>query len=285
MITVLQAIILGLVQGASELFPISSLAHGVIIPALFGWNITENDNSFVIFLVATHFATACALLVFYWRTWVEIIKGMGRSLRDRQIKAADSPAKLGWLLVVGTIPAGIIGLLFQDQIRAIFVSPKSAAFFLMINGFVLLGAEYLRRRSRTDAPGKSMERNLARVSWGQATGIGSAQTLALIPGFSRTGTSLAGGLLARLTHEDAANFAFLLATPIIFAAALLKLPELAAASNKALVVPSVVGGLCAALTAYLSVRFLTRYFKTNSLKPFGIYCLVVGALATLFFMR
>lgn len=285
MITVLQAIILGLVQGASELFPVSSLAHGVIIPALFGWNITENDNSFVIFLVATHFATACALLVFYWRTWVQIIKGMGRSLRDRQIKGSDSSAKLGWLLVVGTIPAGIIGLLFQDQIRAIFVSPKSAAFFLMINGLVLLGAEYLRRRSRTDAPGKSMERNLARVSWGQATGIGTAQTLALIPGFSRTGTSLAGGLLARLTHEDAANFAFLLATPIIFAAALLKLPELAAASNKALVAPSIVGGLCAALTAYLSVRFLTRYFKTNSLKPFGIYCLVAGALATLFFLR
>ena len=285
MINSLQAVILGLVQGASELFPVSSLAHGVIIPRLLGWNITENDNSFLIFLVATHFATACALLVFYWQTWVSLAKGIFRSLSERQIKDSDPAAKLGWLLVVGTIPAGILGLLFQDQIRAIFVSPRSAAFFLMINGLVLLGAEYLRRRSRPDAPGHSMTRNLARVSWGQATGIGAAQTLALIPGFSRTGTSLVGGLVSRLSHEDAANFAFLLATPIIFAAALLKLPELALATNRALLAPCLIGGLCAGVTAYLSVRFLTRYFQTKSLKPFGVYCLVAGAVASLLLLR
>lgn len=280
MISILQALILGLLQGAFELFPVSSLGHSVILPALFGWNIHENDNSFLIFLVATHLATALVLIGFYWTTWVSIVKGLLRSLQERQIKADDTEAKLGWLLLIATIPAGILGLIFQDTIRSIFVTAQSAAFFLMLNGVLLLGAEVLRRRATTNTVG-TMHARIAKLSWGQGTGIGTAQALALIPGFSRSGASMAGSLLAGLSNEDAANFSFLLATPIILAAGLLKLPELASAQNHALVAPSLVGAAAAALSAYLSVRFLTQYFKTNSLKPFGIYCLIAGAFSSL----
>lgn len=284
MISIVQGLILGLLQGAFELFPVSSLGHSVILPAIFGWNIHENDNSFLIFLVATHLATALVLIGFYWATWVAIVKGMLRSLRDRQIKPDDSEAKLGWLLVVGTIPAGLLGLIFQDSIRHIFVTAQLAAFFLMLNGLLLLGAEVLRRRAAANTANTSMPSRIAKLSWGQGMGIGTIQALALIPGFSRSGSSMGGSLLAGLSNEDAANFSFLLATPIILAAGLLKLPELASPQNHALIAPSLVGAAGAALSAYLSVRFLTRYFKTNSLKPFGIYCLVAGAAASLFLL-
>jgi undecaprenyl-diphosphatase len=285
MITIVQAIILGILQGAAELFPVSSLGHSVILPQLLGWNIHENDNSFIIFLVATHFATSLVLLFFYGKTWLDVARGMIRSFREREIKQSDSAAKLGWLLVVGTVPAGIIGLLFQDQIRAIFVTGTSAAFFLMINGLLLLGAERLRRRAKTNALGSSVKQRLAKVSWAQSVKVGMAQSLALIPGFSRTGVTMGGGLLVGLSNEDAAHFAFLLATPIILAAAVLKLPELASPANSHLVMPSLVGAIAAAISAYISVKFLTRYFQTRSLKPFGIYCLVAGAICSLIFLH
>lgn len=284
MISIIQGLILGLLQGAFELFPVSSLGHSVILPAILGWNIHENDNSFLIFLVATHLATALVLIGFYWATWVGIVKGLFRSLRDRQIKPSDNEAKLGWLLVVGTIPAGILGLIFQDSIRHIFVTAQSAAFFLMLNGLVLLGAEVLRRRAAASTANTSMHSRVAKLSWGQGVGIGTVQALALIPGFSRSGSSMGGSLLAGLSNEDAANFSFLLATPVILAAGLLKLPELTSPQNHALIAPSLAGAAGAALSAYLAVRFLTRYFKTNSLKPFGIYCLVAGAAASLFLL-
>jgi undecaprenyl-diphosphatase len=283
MISTLQALILGLLQGAFELFPVSSLGHSVIIPGLLGWNIHENDNSFLIFLVATHLATALVLIGFYWSTWRAIVAGLLRSLRERQIRSDDTTAKLGWLLVVATIPAGILGLIFQDSIRSIFVTAQSAAFFLMLNGLLLLGAEVMRRRAHTDTGG-TMSLRVARLSWWQGAGIGTVQALALIPGFSRSGASMGGSLLAGLSNEDAANFAFLLATPIILAAGLLKLPELISPQNHALIIPSLVGATAAGLSAYVSVRFLTRYFKTNSLRPFGIYCLVAGAAASLWLL-
>lgn len=285
MITTIQAVILGILQGATELFPVSSLGHSVILPQLLGWNIHENDNSFVIFLVATHFATATVLLLFYWKTWLAMARGVMRSFRERQIKQSDSSAKLGWLLIVGTVPAGILGLLFQDQIRSIFVTGQSAAFFLMINGVVLLAAERLRKRAKATALGGSIKQRLAKMNWVQSVKVGFAQSLALVPGFSRTGVTMGGGLLVGLSHEDAANFAFLLATPIILAAAVLKLPELASPANRSLVMPSVIGAVCAALAAWLSVKFLTRYFQTKSLKPFGLYCLVAGAVCSLIFLR
>ena len=225
LITYPQAIILGLLQGVSELFPISSLGHSVILPSLLGWNIHQNDKYFLTFLVATHLATAIVLFFFFWRDWMRIVKGLGRSLRDREIADDDPDAKLGWLLVVGTIPAGILGLLLQDSLRKVFASPTSAAIFLTLNGVLLYGAERLRRRAPvTEADDDA---RIARtVSWRDGFFVGAAQALALIPGFSRSGATMAGGLLVGLSNKDAARFAFLLATPIIGAAALLKLPEL-----------------------------------------------------------
>ena len=285
MITITQAIILGLLQGAAELFPISSLGHSVVLPSLMGWNIHQNDNSFLIFLVATHFATAMVLLFFYKDTWMGIIKGVVRSLEMREIRESDREAKLGWLLVVGTVPAGILGILFQDQIRATFVTARSAAFFLMLNGLLLLGAEFLRKRARTDSGSKNRNDRLAKITWAQSVKVGAAQAIALIPGLSRSGASMGGGLLIGLSNEDAAHFAFLLATPIIFAAALLKLPELFQPQNHALLAPSLIGGACSAISAYVAVKFLTKYFQSNSLRPFGIYCLGFGALCSLLFWR
>jgi undecaprenyl-diphosphatase len=277
-----QAVVLGLLQGVSELFPVSSLGHSVILPKLVGWNIHQNDSYFLTFLVATHLATALVLLGFFWRDWVRIVKGIGRSLRNREIATDDTDAKLGWLLVVGTIPAGILGLLLEHKLRHVFASPRSAAVFLILNGFLLFGAELLRRRA--DQVETDDDARIARtVGWGGAFGVGAAQALALIPGFSRSGATMGGGLLAGLSNKDAARFAFLLATPIIGAAALLKLPELFGHQGDGVRGQALVGAICSAATAYLAVKFLMRFFETNTLIPFAVYCAAAGLAATLYF--
>jgi len=275
-----QAIVLGLLQGVSELFPVSSLGHSVILPKLLGWDIHQNDRFFITFLVATHFATALVLLGFFWHDWVRIARGIVRSLKRREI-GDDPDARLGWLLVVGTIPAGLLGLLLEHPLRSAFASPRSAAFFLMLNGVMLYGAERLRRRAPAvdDLVGDPDARVAQRLTWRSATGIGVAQAIALIPGFSRSGATMAGGLIAGLSNEDAARFSFLLATPIIGAAAALKLPELFGSEGDGVRGPALLGALCSAVTAYLSVRFLLRFFETNRLTPFAIYSLVAGAAA------
>jgi undecaprenyl-diphosphatase len=281
-ISYLQGAILGLLQGITELFPISSLGHSVILPSLFGWNIHQNEPYFLSFLVATHLATALVLLGFFWRDWVRIVKGLGRSLRDREIGAGDSDAKLGWLLVVGTIPAGILGLLLQDALRKLFASPEYASIFLALNGVMLFGAEMLRRRApeTTDDDDARIAR---KVGWWQTATVGAAQSIALIPGFSRSGASMGGGLLVGLSHRDAARFAFLLATPIILAAAVLKVPELAGSQGNGVRGPALVGAICSGVTAYFSVKFLMRYFETRTLTPFAIYCLCAGTACAIYF--
>ena len=280
-ISYIQAVVLGLVQGAAELFPVSSLGHSVILPRLLGWDIHQDDDYFLTFLVATHLATALVLLGFFWHDWVRIARGLGRSLRDRGIAADDSDARLGWLLVLGTIPAGLLGLALEQPLRKLFASPASAAVFLMLNGLMLYGAERLRRRAPVVERAEGSDERIARrVSWRGALGVGSAQAIALLPGFSRSGATMGGGLLVGLSNEDAARYAFLLATPIIGAAAVLKLPDLAGPQGDGVRGPAVAGALAAALTAYLSVRFLVRFFETNRLTPFAIYCFVAGALCT-----
>jgi len=281
-ITYGQAIVLGLVQGVTELFPISSLGHSVILPQLLGWDIHQNDAYFITFLVATHLATALVLLGFFRRDWVRIVKGVGRSLRDRGIGADDTDAKLGWLLVVGTIPAGILGLLLEHALRDVFASAASAAFFLMLNGVLLFGAEALRRRAPETADDDDA-RIADQVGFRHAFLIGAAQALALIPGFSRSGATMGGGLLVGLSHRDAARFAFLLATPIIGAAAVLKLPELFGSEGDGIRGQALVASLCSAGTAYLSVRFLLRYFETRTLVPFAVWCLGFGAACSVYF--
>ncbi len=286
-ITYFQAIVLGLLQGFSELFPISSLGHSVILPQLLGWNIHQNDEYFITFLIATHLATAIVLFIFFFRDWMRIFAGMWRSLVDRQIAPDNHDAKLGWLLVVGTVPAGLLGLLLQDSLRTVFASAQSAAFFLMLNGVMLYGAERLRRRApvvETSDPLASDERISGETSYRDAVGIGAAQAIALIPGFSRSGASMAGGLLTGLSNEDAARFSFLLATPIIGAAALLKLPDLFGATGDGVRGQALAASLCSALTAWFSVRFLVKYFETNRLTPFAIYCFVAGLASSIYLL-
>ena len=279
-ISYFQAAVLGLIQGVSELFPVSSLGHAVVLPHLFGWNIHQNAEYFLTFLVAIHFATALVLLGFFWEDWVRIVKGLGRSLRDREIR--DSDARLGWLLIVGTIPAGILGLTLQDSLRKLFASPEYASIFLALNGVMLFGAEALRRRAPVVADDDD-ERIARTVGWWQAFTVGAAQAIALIPGFSRSGASMSGGLLVGLSHKDAARYAFLLATPIILAAAVLKLPDLAGSQGDGVRGPALVGALCAAAAAYFSVRFLMRYFETRTLIPFAVYCLCAGTACAVYF--
>ncbi len=278
-----RAIVIGLLQGVSELFPVSSLGHSVILPKLLGWNIHQNDPYFITFLVATHLATAIVLFWFFRRDWVAILKGLGRSLRDREIAPDDHHAKLGWLLVVGTIPAGVLGVLLQDKLRTVFASATSAAIFLTLNGVLLYGAEQLRRRApQVDADDDA--RIARQMGWTQSFAVGAAQALALIPGFSRSGATMGGSLLVGLSNKDAARFAFLLATPIIGAAALLKVPELFGHTGDGVRGQALVGALCAGATAYLSVRYLMRYFETRTLTPFAFYCFFAGLACTVGFL-
>jgi len=281
-ISYLQAAILGLLQGVAEPFPISSLGHGVILPRLLGWDIHQDDDFFLAFLVATHLATALVLLGFFAEDWKRIAGGVLRSLREREIRDDDMDARLGWLLIIGTIPVGLIGLLAEKPLRSVFASPASAAAFLVANGIMLLAAERLRRHVVATAAEGSDER-LARLTWRQAAAVGTAQAIGLVPGFSRSGATMSAGLLAGLSNEDAARFAFLLATPIIGAAALLKLPDLLGNTGNGVRGPALLGSACAAVTTYFAVKFLLRYLQTNRLTPFGIYCLAAGALATLAF--
>jgi undecaprenyl-diphosphatase len=284
MLSYIQAIILGALQGITELFPISSLGHSVIFPQLFGWHIHQQDDFFLVFLVLTHFATALVLLGFFWRDWLRIAKGTVRSFRTREIKATDTDAKLAWLLIITTVPPGILGLLFEEKIKTLLASPSLVAIFLILNGILLFGGEILRRKSsKLGSVSADSDTRIAKLSWTQTLKVGLMECLALIPGFSRTGSTIAGGLVVGLTHEDAARFSFLLATPIIFAASLLKLPELA--FDKAeFVIPALVGAVSAAVAAYCSIRFLTKYFKTNTLTPFAIYCVVLGIAVSLIFL-
>ena len=282
-ISYLQAIILGALQGIAEPFPISSLGHAVILPSLLGWNIHQNDDFFLSFLVATHCATALVLFVFFWEDWKRIFHGFVRSLRG-QATPRDTDARLAWVIVVGTIPAGILGLALEHKLRTLFASPTSAAIFLTLNGVLLLLFERLRRRPPRpgDYEGDGDAR-IATMSFKRAFAIGTAQAAALVPGISRSGVTMGGGLLSGLSNEDSARYAFLLATPIIGAAGVLKLPDLLGSAGDGVRGQALVGAIAAAVTTWFAVRFLLRYFETNRLTPFGVYCIVAGLFCTLVF--
>jgi len=299
MLSYTQAIIFGLLQGITELFPVSSLGHSVVLPRLLGWNIDQKAPFFLIFLVATHAATAAVLFVFFFKDWKKILGGIIRSLKNREIRETDADAKLGWLLVVATIPAGALGILFEEELKDLFANPQLVAIVLILNGILLYGAEILRKKHdvmlnsfqhpneipkqvRDDA--KNPDQRISKLTWIQAIKIGITQCLALIPGFSRTGSTLTGGLLIGLSHEDAARFSFLLATPIIGAAAVLKLPELINKLNSYFVLPIVIGSLAAGIGAYFSVKFLVKYFETKKLTPFALYCVLMGIVLSIIFL-
>jgi undecaprenyl-diphosphatase len=282
-ISYLQAIILGALQGISEPFPISSLGHAVLLPKLLGWNIHQNADYFLSFLVATHCATALVLFIYFFEDWKRIWFGFVRSVKG-QATPRDLDARLAWIIIVGTIPAGILGLALEHKLRSLFASPTAAAIFLTVNGVLLLAVERFRRRPPRpgDGEGDGDER-IARMGFRQALGIGAAQALALIPGISRSGVTMGGGLLVGLSNEDAARYAFLLATPVIGAAGVLKLPELFGSTGDGVRGQALVGAIAAALTTWAAVKFLLRYFETNRLTPFGIYCVCAGIFCLIVF--
>jgi len=310
MLSYTQAVVIGLLQGVTELFPVSSLGHSVLLPAWLGgsWKrlVTEQSSSespYLAFIVGLHVATALALLVYFRLDWVRILRGLGRSLTSRRIDPADADARLGWLLVLATIPVGLVGLVFEHSLRTLFAKPLAAAVFLTLNGAVLLLGERLRNRAQVhprqrvsaarsadaqapaDADTMRQPRGepLAALSVVNAVGIGSFQIAALFAGISRSGVTMVGGLLRGLSHEDAARFSFLLATPVILAAGVYKLPDLFGPNGSGIRGQVLVGSIVAGLAAYASVRFLSRYFATRTLRPFTVYCLVAGAVSTVWF--
>jgi len=255
-VTDFQALILALLQGVSELFPVSSLGHTILVPALLHWtNIHRANPTFLAFVVLLHLGTALALIVYYRARWLAIVRALVTSVIRGRL-SDDRDERIGWLLVVGTIPVGVLGVLFEEPVRTLFASPAPAALFLALNGLVMFAGEWLRRRQLAN-PSRA-DRPIEHLSFAQSVLVGFAQSFALLPGISRSGASMVAGLLCDLDHEDAAEFSFLLATPVIFAAALLE--------TRYLVAPG----------AHVSVAFLMRYFRSNDLRPFGWYCLIAG---------
>jgi undecaprenyl-diphosphatase len=279
-----EAVIVGAAQGITELFPVSSLGHSVLVPALLGgqWaqdlNVSAPQSPYLAFIVGLHVATAAALLVFFWRDWLRILAGFVSSVRHRRIQTSDE--RLAWLIVVATIPVGLAGLLLEQLFRTTLGKPIPAAVFLFLNGIALYAGEVLRKRTADDEPehsGEAVDNRLAELPMGRGVLIGSAQILALLPGISRSGIAIVAGLWRGLSHEDAARFSFLLATPIILAAGVYKIPELFGPLGAGIGGQVLAGSIASFVCAYLSVRYLTRYFQTRTLTPFAIYCALVGA--------
>ncbi|MGZ4108964.1 MAG: undecaprenyl-diphosphate phosphatase [Actinomycetota bacterium] len=291
--TYFQAVFIGVLQGVTELFPVSSLGHSVIVPALFGWDQvvsqqSASESSFLAFLVGLHVATAIALLVYFRRDWIRIIKAFFHTLSTRRAETPDE--RLAWLLIIGTIPVGITGLLLEHVLRTLFAKPFAASLFLLANGIILFAGERLRRRSEVrvlavehGGEGREPARRLETLEYREAGVIGVFQTLALLAGISRSGITIVAGLLRGLDHEDAARFSFLLATPVILAAGVYKLPDLAGPLGNGIRGQVLAGSVAAGVSAYLSVRFLMRWFETRTLTPFAVYCVVAGALAAMYF--
>jgi len=310
-VSYLQAVVIALVQGVTELFPVSSLGHSVLVPAWIGgsWHTlvvqSSSGNSeasfYLAYIVALHVATALALIWFFRADWVRIIRGFCRSVartaRLRTLSVTDADERLAWLIVLATIPVGVTGLVLEHAFRTVFAKPVAAAVFLTINGLILLAGERSRRRMREPEPvavasdgsvahaartetdiaeARAADERIAALPYREGLIVGSFQILALLAGISRAGVTMVGGLWRGLSHEDAARFAFLLATPVILAAGVLKLPTLAGSAGSHIHGQLAVGFVLAGIAAYFSIRFLTRYFATRTLTPFAIYCLLGG---------
>ena len=334
-LTYLEAAVVGLVQGVSEMFPVSSLGHNVLIPAIIGgsWardlNVATPESPYLAFIVGLHVATAIALIIYFWRDWVRIVGGFFTSIRDRGVRTENQ--KLAWMIILATIPVGIVGLLFEHTFRVIFGKPILAGIFLTVNGLILIAGERYRSRASRDAdatiaaerewqrePGIvpapepelvgagrapagegaragqravreqeqadaiQADRRLARMTYPQTILIGSAQILALLAGISRDGVTMVAGMARGLSREDAARFAFLLATPVILAAGALKIPDLLGPLGNGIRGQILLGSVLSGVGAYLSVRFLLRYLRTRTLTPFGVYCLIAGVASVIY---
>ncbi len=273
--------LLAVLQGVSELFPVSSLGHTVLLPALLRWHVDEGSESFLAFVVVLHLGTALALIVFYRSDWIRIVRALVASVVRGKL-SDDKDERTAWLLVAGTIPVGVLGVLLESSVKKLFASPVPVSLFLFANGFVMLLGEWLRRRQHAGA-GRPYHR-LEELRPQDGVFVGFAQALALLPGISRSGSAIVAGLLRDLHHEDAARYSFLLATPVILAAAVLEFPKLFAPDAHVVLVQAVVGGVLAGVTAYASVAFLTRYFRHNDLSPFAWYCIAAGGVSFVLFV-
>jgi undecaprenyl-diphosphatase len=353
-LTFLEAAVVGLIQGVSELFPVSSLGHNVLIPALLGgqWaadlDVSKPESPYLAFIVGLHVATAIALLVYFWRDWVRIAGGFASSVRERRVETADQ--RLAWMIVLATIPVGLVGLVAEHPFRLIFGKPVVAGAFLAVNGVILIAGERFRRQASLDAdariaagrrlepvaaggrmapataaatatasvgpglaayapavaapagaapagalgaaPGAASgtappaeimaDRRLSAMGYGRAIVIGSAQILALLAGISRDGVTMVAGMRRGLAREDAARFAFLLSTPVILAAGVLKIPDLFGPLGNGIRGQILLGSVLSGLGAYAAIRFLVRYLRTRSLVPFGLYCLAAGLASVIY---
>jgi len=267
-VTTFQALLTAILQGLTELFPVSSLGHAVLLPQVLGWEIDQSADYFLPFLVVLHLGTAAALLIYFWRDWINLLLAvLGRGPASERRRSW----RLIFLIVVATIPAVILGFTFEKAIRVLFGAPVVAAAFLIVNGSVLYVAERLRRRG-ANHPLESM-------TWRGALVIGLLQSTALLPGISRSGATMVGGLLVGLHHRESAHFSFLIATPIIIGAAVLEVPKLMQ-EHAGISILAWVAGAVAGITAYLSIAFLMHYFRRHdfeALDPFAYYCWAVGA--------
>jgi undecaprenyl-diphosphatase len=265
----LQAIVIAILQGATELFPVSSLGHAVVLPALLHWSVDQRSPEFLPFLVMLHLGTAAALLLYFWRDWWSLTTGVLGLTTPHQ---AGESKRVLVLIVIATIPAVIIGFLLEKFFRNLFGTPVVAAAFLMVNAVLLLGGEKLRGQGHRPLSGLTMMDALI---------IGCWQCTALIPGISRSGATIVGALLRGIDHEGAAHFSFLIATPIILGATVLEMPKLLHESVPAgTFSTAALAAVIAGVTAYASTWFLMRYFRQHdawALNPFAYYCLVVGA--------
>ena len=331
-ITYLEAAFVGLIQGVSELFPVSSLGHNVLIPALIGgsWasdlNVAKASSPYLAFIVGMHVATAIALLIYFWRDWIRIIGGFFSSIRERRVATRDQ--RLAWMIILATIPVGLVGVVADKPFREVFGKPIVAGVFLIINGIILYCGEKFRPQAsiRADqavaaererelvpagpagprqpsqlprarhrqvsdhealrqeelAQAVAADERLARMGYLKAVTIGAAQILALLAGISRDGVAMVAGMSRGLSREDAARFAFLLATPVILAAGVLELPKLTGPLGNGIHGQILVGSVLSGVGAYLSVRFLMKYFQTRTLTPFAIYCFVFGLLSVVY---
>jgi undecaprenyl-diphosphatase len=321
-LTYLEAAVVGLIQGVSELFPVSSLGHNVLIPALIGgsWaqdlSVAKPESPYLAFIVGLHVATAIALLIYFWRDWIRIIGGFLSSIRDRRVQTRDQ--RLAWMIILATIPVGLVGLVAEHPFREVFGKPIAAAVFLMVNGVILYCGEKFRPRASVQADEQveaerkaalvgaaqgararhasghqavrqeemalavQADERLSRIGYGQSVLVGSAQILALLAGISRSGVTMVAGMTRGLSREDAARFAFLLATPVILAAGVLKIPDLMGSLGNGIRGQILLGSVLSGIGAYVSVRFLMRYFQTRTLYPFAIYCFVFGLLSVIY---
>ena len=267
-----QALIIAVLQGATELFPVSSLGHAVILPSLFGWNVDQKAPDFLPFLVVLHLGTATALLAYFWRDWLGFACAvLGRGEQE----TIQRERKIFWLICAATLPAIVLGFALEHTLRSFFGAPSLAAAFLIVNGFILFIGERIKHAG---------SKTLDQVGFKAALLIGACQALALIPGISRSGATMVGGVIAGLTHKDAARFSFLLATPVIAGAGVLEVPKMLKAHDQIAYNGNIVllAGVVAGITAYLSVATLMHYFKkdeVDALKPFAFYCWGAGAIA------